>query len=74
MVTLKVRQVGNSNGVTLPREVTDRMKIQTGDEIYLTESPDGFRITPYNPKFARQMRIAEDGMRRYKNALRNLSK
>ena len=74
MITLKARAVGNSTGVTFPREVTDRLKIKSGDSLYLTESPDGYRLTPYNPDFERQMTVAESIMRRYKEALRQLAK
>jgi putative addiction module antidote len=74
MIELKTRSVGNSTGVTLPKEVLDRLKIKTGDILYLTESPDGYRLTPYNPAFERQMNAAESIMRRYKDALRELSK
>jgi putative addiction module antidote len=74
MVVLKARAVGNSTGLTLPKEVTDRLRITNGDTVYLTESPDGYRLTPYNPEFAKQMEIAESIMRRYKNSLRQLAK
>jgi putative addiction module antidote len=74
MITLKARAVGNSTGVTFPKEVTDRLKIKSGDLLYLTESPDGYRITSYDPQFAQQMEVAEKIMRRYKNALRELAK
>jgi putative addiction module antidote len=75
MITLKARAVGNSTGVTFPKEVTDRLKIKNGDVLYLTESPDGgYRLTPYNPEFERQMTAAESIMRRYKDALRQLAK
>ncbi len=74
MTILKARPVGNSTGVTLPREVTERLKIENGDSIYLTEAPDGYRLTPYNPQFARQMEKAESIMKRYKDALRQLAK
>ena len=74
MITLKARSVGNSTGVTLPKEVTDRLKIKSGDPIYLTESPDGYRLTAYDPEFAKQMEVAERVMRRYKDALRQLAK
>lgn len=74
MVRLKARAVGNSVGLTLPKEATDRMKIHTGDAVYLTESPDGYRLTPYNPEFEKQMSVAESLMRRYKDALRQLAK
>ena len=74
MIALKARAVGNSTGVTLPKEVTERLKIKSGDPIYLTESPDGYRLTAYDPEFARQMEVAENVMRRYKDALRRLAK
>jgi putative addiction module antidote len=74
MVVLKARAVGNSTGLTLPKEVTDRLRITNGDTVYLTESPDGYRLTPYSPEFAKQMDIAESIMRRYKNSLRQLAK
>jgi putative addiction module antidote len=74
MIALKVRSLGNSSGITLPKEVTDRLKIKNGDTIYLTESPDGYRLTAYDPEFAQQMEVAESMMRRYKDALRQLAK
>lgn len=74
MITLKARAVGNSVGVTLPKEVTEHLKISNGDSVYLTESPDGYRLTPYNPVFERQMKAAESIMRRYKDALRELAR
>jgi putative addiction module antidote len=74
MITLKARPVGNSIGVTLPKEVADRLKIKNGDTLFLTESPEGYRLTAYDPEFARQMEIAEDIMHRYRDALRQLSK
>lgn len=74
MIALKTRSVGNSTGVTFPKEVLDRLKIQSGDTLYLTESPDGYRLTPYNPEFERQMKVAESVMRRYKDALHQLAK
>jgi putative addiction module antidote len=74
MITLKIRSVGNSSGVTFPREVMERLKLHNGDTVYLTESPDGYRLTPYNPEFAQQMDVAESVMRRYRDALRQLAK
>ncbi len=74
MLALKARAVGNSTGVTFPKEVTERLKVEAGDMIYLTDSPDGYRLTPYNPDFERQMNVAESVMKRYKDALRQLAK
>ena len=43
--------------------------------MFLTEAPDGsMRITPYDPSFDVQMRAAQEGMSKYRNALRRLAK
>jgi hypothetical protein len=40
----------------------------------LTEAPDGYRLTPYDPEFEKQMPLAESIMRRYRDALHQLAK
>jgi putative addiction module antidote len=74
MVQLKVRKVGNSLGVTLPAEAARALHVKDGDKLFLTEAPGGYRLTPYDPDFAETMKIAEDFLSRYKNALRDLAK
>jgi putative addiction module antidote len=75
MVELKVRKFGNSLGVVLPKEVIDRLHASDGERLFLVEAPDGgYRLTPYDPEFERQMQIAEEGMARYRNTLRALAK
>jgi putative addiction module antidote len=74
MLRLKVRKVGNSLGFTLPAEAVKALHVREGDHLYLTEAPDGFRLTPYDPEFAEGMAIAEEVMARYRNALRDLAK
>ena len=74
MFQLKVRRVGNSLGVTLPAEAARALHVREGDALYLTESPEGFRLTGYDPEFATTMKAAEEFMARYRNALRTLSR
>jgi putative addiction module antidote len=74
MVKLKVTTVGSSTGVVLPKEVLARLKIEKGDTVYLTESPEGYRLTPYNPDFERQMDLARRVMRERRDVLRELAK
>jgi len=73
MVQLKVRKVGNSLGVTLPAEAVQTLRVKDGDELFLTQAPGGFRLTPYDPNFEETMKVAEGFMGRYKNALRKLA-
>jgi len=74
MVKLKVRRVGNSLGFTLPAAAARALHVREGDALYLTETQDGYRITPYDPEFAETMEIGERFMARYRNALRDLAK
>lgn len=74
MVALKVRPFGNSVGVVLPKEVLARLKVGEGDTLYLTEAPDGFRLTPYDPEFEEQMALARKIMKDNRDVLRELAK
>jgi putative addiction module antidote len=75
MVELKVRKFGNSLGVVLPREVIKRLHAGDGERLFLIEGPDGgYQLTPYDPEFERHMKIADEGMARYRNTLRALAK
>jgi len=74
MHELKIRRIGNSYGVVLPKEVLARMHVAEDSPVYITEAPDGsYRLTPYDPEFAAQMEAAEEGMAAYRNALRALA-
>jgi len=74
MVQMTVRKIGNSLGVILPAEATAALQVAEGDRLFLTQSPEGFRVTPYDPAFERQMKVAAKGMKKYRNALRELAK
>jgi putative addiction module antidote len=75
MLTFKVTTVGDSADFILPKEAMARLKIQKGDTLFLTESPDGgYRLTSYDPEFERQMRLADDIMHNDKDILRALAK
>jgi putative addiction module antidote len=71
---LKVRKVGNSLGVILPREVVARLKVAEGDNLNLTEGPEDYRLSAYDPEIARQVEVGEKIMRRYRHTLRELAK
>lgn len=73
MIQLKLTKVGNSVGAILPKEALARMRVDAGDVVYLTETPDGFRITPYDPDFANQMDVAERVMKKRRAVLRELA-
>ncbi len=74
MMKLKVRKVGNSLGVTFPAQAAQALHVKEGDELFMTEAPGGFKLTPYDPDFEQAMELAEDFIRRYRNALRELAR
>lgn len=74
MLKLKVTGIGTSSGVVLPKEALARLNVGKGDSLYLTEAPDGYRLTPYDPEFEKVMSSARKMSRRYRNALRELAK
>ena len=74
MVKLKVRAVGTSAGVILPKESLIHLGVGEGDDLFLVETPNGYELTPYDPEFERQLESARKGMDAYKNTLRELAK
>ncbi len=71
---LKITTVGNSAGVILPKELLTRLRLDKGDTLYATELPDGVKLSPFDPKLARKMEVAEGVMREDRNVLRKLAK
>ncbi len=71
---LKVTQIGNSLGVVLPREILAELDLERGDKLFLTRSPDGYRVTKSDPEFERQMTLAREIMKKRHNVLRELAK
>lgn len=75
MLELKLRKIGNSLGVVLPREAVGRLRAVEGDRLFLIEAPDGaYQLTPYDPAFEKKMEEAEEIIGRYRNTLHSLAK
>ena len=71
---LKITRIGNSAGLVLPREALQRLNAAQGDTLFLTETPEGIRITPYDPDFERQIATIERVAKKRRNVLRKLAK
>ncbi|MDB5702500.1 MAG: transcriptional regulator [Sphingomonadales bacterium] len=71
---LKLSKVGNSTGVILPKELLARLRVEVGDTLYATETPDGgVRLTAWDPDFEAKMAAAEKIMREDRDILRVLA-
>lgn len=74
VILLKLCTIGNSVGLVLPKEVLAHLKAQEGDTIWVTEALDGsLRMSPTSPEVTPQLEAAQDLVRRYRNALRELA-
>jgi putative addiction module antidote len=71
---LKIRAIGKSSGVILPKELLDRLNLSEGDELFAIEVAGQLRLSPYNPDFEKVMDAARAGVKKYRNALRALAK
>lgn len=71
---LKITAIGNSAGIILPKELLARLRLGKGDELYALETPDGIRLTAFDPTLAAQMDVAEHVMREDRQVLNKLAK
>ena len=68
-VELKVRKVGNSLGVVLPKEVIQRLHTANGEPLFLIDAPEGgYLLTSSNTDFEKKMAKADDIIGRYRVA------
>ncbi len=73
-VTVKLRKIGNSLGLILPKEVAERLRCRAGDTLHVIADPEGVRLTPYDPGFEVAMQAFERTRRKYRNALHALAR
>ena len=71
---LKLRSVGTSTGLVLPKEMLTRMKVRKDDTVFAVETPDGYLLTPYDPEVDRQLETGRKLMSRYRETFRALAK
>lgn len=71
---LKIRKIGNSVGLILPKEVVEHLRVGEDDTVHYVVDSDGLHVTPYDPEFDAAMKAFERTRRKYRNALRALAK
>ena len=71
---LKLRKIGNSLGLIIPRELQEILRIGEGDTLFTSVTDQGIHLTPYDPEFEATMVAFKRTRRKYRNALRELAK
>lgn len=74
MHMLKLTQIGNSVGVILPKEALGRLRLEKGQTVFLTETPQGYALTPYDPALEEQIQIGQAFMREFRDTFHQLAK
>ena len=71
--TAKITTIGNSVGIILSKEVLAKLRVEKGDQVYITETPSGVELSAYRPDFAEKMEVAKRIMRENRDVLRLLA-
>lgn len=74
MQTLKIRKIGTSVGVILPKEIMESLHLQEGDKLFANTNENGLQLSPYDPEFEKAMLAYDRSRKKYRNALRQLAK
>ena len=70
---VKITTIGNSVGIILPKEVLRKLRVTKGDSLYLSDTPEGIQLTPYDQNFAEEMDAAKRVMKKNRDVLRKLA-
>ena len=74
MHLLKLIQIGNSVGVILPKEALARLKLGKGETVFMTETPEGYTLTPYDPALEEELTAGRAFMREFRDTFHQLAK
>jgi putative addiction module antidote len=70
---VKITAIGNSAGIILPKEVLAKLNVGKGDSLYISETPEGIQLTPYDQDFSDQMEAAKRVMKKHRDVLKKLA-
>ncbi|HLY63240.1 MAG TPA: AbrB/MazE/SpoVT family DNA-binding domain-containing protein [Terriglobia bacterium] len=71
---LKLRPVGTSAGIIVPKEMLVRLRVNMEDDLFAVETPDGYLLTPYDPEIEKQLKLGREFMAKFRNSFRALAK
>jgi putative addiction module antidote len=71
-IKLTIVPVGRSAGVELPREILQKLGVDRGAVLHVTELPDGIKLTPNDPALEEQMQVADSLIRDDREVIKRL--
>lgn len=70
----KIRKVGNSLGVILPKQLVDELHLKTGDKVSIERKGSNLEIRPVDPEFEDWAEAYREVNTDYKDVLKALAK
>lgn len=74
MKHVKIRKIGNSLGVILPKDVLDHLNASEGDDLTFSETEHGVHLEVSDPETERMLSAAEKIMEKRFKVLKVLAK
>ncbi|MGI9406678.1 MAG: AbrB/MazE/SpoVT family DNA-binding domain-containing protein [Hyphomicrobiaceae bacterium] len=72
---LKIKKIGNSTGLILPKELVARLGLEQGDAVYVSELPDrSVKVSVYDPHHEKVMEAGQKAFRKYRETFKALAK
>lgn len=72
--TVKIRKVGGSAGIIIPKHVLDDLHAAVGDTLHLVKTDRGYELTTFDPELEEALAIYREGAREYRDALGELAR
>lgn len=70
----KIRKIGNSLGVILPKQLIDELHLKTGDILSIEKKGGNLELRPVDPEFAEWAEAYRQVNTDYKDVLKALAK
>ncbi len=70
----KIRKIGNSSGIILPKEVMEELNLKEGDILTIERKGTSLELRSEDPEFAEWAEAYRSANREYKEVLKELAK
>lgn len=70
----KIRKIGNSLGVTLPKQLIDELHLKKGDKLTIETQGSALKLSPMDPEFEEWAEAYREANTDYKEVLKELAK
>ena len=70
----KIRKIGNSLEVTLPKQLIDELHLKSGDKLTIVKNGSNLELKPIDPEFEEWAEAYREANTDYKDVLKELAK